>query len=173
MADLFEDRDAVVSDCGVYRYRLTRTWGTGGVPVFIMLNPSTADGAEDDATIRRCRRFARDWGYSGIVVVNLFAYRATDPSVMMGATDPVGPDNQDHVVTAAQRATGPVVCAWGVLGSFRRQDRTVLSWLEVAGVTPMVLALSRDGHPSHPLYLSAELRPRPLSVLLSAMPSRG
>ena len=64
-----------------------------------MLNPSTADGETDDATIRVCRGRALRMGYGGIIVVNLFAYRATSPDNMECAADPFGPDNEVKPVT--------------------------------------------------------------------------
>ena len=73
-------KSAEISPCGLYRYSLTRKWEAWkGTVNFIMLNPSTADAQEDDPTIRRCIGFAKAWGYGGIVVTNLFAYRATNP----------------------------------------------------------------------------------------------
>ncbi len=84
-------KGATLSACGRYRYRLWREWrlhpkpalwdmwtdaagqpivdGAGeqlGEPkacIFIMLNPSTADGDQDDPTIRRCVGFAKAWGF--------------------------------------------------------------------------------------------------------------
>src|SRR5689334_20041621 len=72
-------KSAVLSPCGLYRYRLTRRWGDGPALLFVMLNPSTADATEDDPTIRRCTGFAKREGMPAIEVVNLFAWRATDP----------------------------------------------------------------------------------------------
>jgi len=133
-----------------------------------MLNPSTADAANDDPTIRRCVGLARRWRCGRLVVVNLFAVRATDPADMRKASNPVGPENHDWVTRAVQKAVapcdradrGPVVCAWGTNGSHRNQDLTVLGWIE--GVCkPMALEITRVGHPKHPLYLpySAKLVP--------------
>lgn len=71
-------KDATISDCGKYRYRLSRIWEPGRpVATFVMLNPSTADATNDDATIRKCMGFARRWNLGGIHVGNLFAYRAS------------------------------------------------------------------------------------------------
>lgn len=141
-----------------YRYRLWRRWADGGLAVFVMLNPSTADAERDDPTIRRCAGFARAWGFGGMTVVNLFALRATDPARLHRARDPVGRDNDRHIAAAA--AGGDlVVVAWGVHGGLRERDRAVLDLL--AASRPRCLGLTRGGHPRHPLYLPARTRCRP------------
>ena len=143
---------AVFSPDRVYRYELRRTWGPGPVVAFIGLNPSTADETVDDPTIRRCIGFAKRWGYGGLVMLNLFAFRATDPRDMRAADDPVGPDNDRHLI-AATSESGLVVAAWGVHGAYRNRDR------EVAGLLAwnlMALGLTRDGHPRHPLYVRGD-----------------
>ena len=85
---------ALLSSCGTYRYRLWRYWHTEREPlIFIMLNPSTADAMQDDPTIRKCIGFAKRLGFGGIEVVNLFAYRATDPRDLRANGYQVGPDD--------------------------------------------------------------------------------
>ena len=87
-------QSADFSACGTYRYALRRIWLPAAPQVlFIGLNPSTADEKSDDPTIRRCLGFARSWGYGGLIVANLFAYRATAPSALREARDPIGPLN--------------------------------------------------------------------------------
>jgi len=112
--------------------------------------------------------FARAWGYEGIVVVNLFAYRATRPKNMMVARDPVGLYNYDaitnmvrHVALTNKELRGPVVCAWGANGSFMQQGETVRSWIENEAVTPHHLGLTKQGQPRHPLYLRGDTKPIP------------
>lgn len=100
---------ATISPCQKYRYALGRCWDHAGKRVvFAMLNPSVADATADDPTIRRCIRFARKWGYGSLEVVNLFAWRATDPKELRIAADPIGLDNDAEIV---QAANGRVVCA--------------------------------------------------------------
>jgi hypothetical protein len=78
-----------------------------------MLNPSIADARRNDPTIRRCIGFARHWGFGGIDVVNLFAYRATRAQELFRASDPVGPRNARFLRSAIGRAP-LVVLAWGL-----------------------------------------------------------
>lgn len=126
---------------------------------FIMLNPSTADAKEDDPTIRRCMGFARAWGYGGIDVVNLYAYRATNPKELKKAPSPIGPYN-DNTVLAIARHADKIVCAWGAHGG-RRGD-SILRKLRHEGLTPMCLEKTKKGAPKHPLYLKGDLTPVPL-----------
>lgn len=146
-----------------YRYALMRRWDPARpVAAFIMLNPSTADAVKHDSTSRRCVGFARSWGAGGILLVNLFALRATDPRELRTHPDPVGPHN-DLVLawlpTAATDFVTPVVAAWGVHGAFRGRGREVASQLEARGVRLSCLGLSQAGHPKHPLYLPGTTTP--------------
>src|ERR1700733_12285555 len=99
-----------------YRYRLTRTWDAEKPhAMFVMMNPSTADPLVDDPTVAKCGRFARAWGYGGIYVGNTFAYRATDQKHLRLVADPIGPDNDKHLVAMA-KASHLVVFAYGQPG---------------------------------------------------------
>lgn len=110
-------RGAKLSDDRLYRYGLWRKWDDRPKVMFIGLNPSTADEVEDDPTIRRCIGFANSWGYGGIVVANLFGFRATDPTALQKATDPIGPENDEWLYRLADEAA-LVVGAWGNGGLF-------------------------------------------------------
>lgn len=115
------DRGADISKCGQYRYTLWRCWDDDlPAAVFVMLNPSTADAWEDDATVRKCVGFARRWGCGAVVVVNLFAYRTTYPKVLVtkqaAGIDIVGPENDEVLATTlekAQQRGWKVVVGWG------------------------------------------------------------
>jgi hypothetical protein len=164
MLDLLLERDAVISECGMYRYQLSRRWADGPVATFIMLNPSTADALVDDATIRKCMGFARKWGMGGIMVGNLFAFRATKPADMRKALDPVGPENETHLERICHEAGasgngGIVICAWGANGSFIGQDQTFLGWCERWLIKPKALRLTSKGMPEHPLYVPYDVNP--------------
>lgn len=155
---------AIISPCGFYRYELGRRWGDGPLLDWVMLNPSTADGDTDDPTIKRCMRFAKDWGFNGIRVTNLFAYRATDPDALgKNFSDPFGPQNGDYL----QSWDGPItVCAWG---SHRAIENMKTKHLEVLfereDVAFMCLGVNKDGSPKHPLYVPAACGLQPWPVL--------
>lgn len=158
MPGLFNDHDgtAVLSPCALYRYRLGRTWDETLRPaVFVMLNPSTADAARDDPTIRRCVGFAKSWGCGGIVVVNLYGWRSADSRALRAAADPVGPDNDRHIRAAAEQGH-PVVAAWGSVGKPESRVRRVRELLAEVGVPVKCLGLTKFGGPRHPLYVRAD-----------------
>lgn len=156
-------KHATISEDGVYRYGLSRIWDDRPPLVFVMLNPSTADADIDDPTIRRCIGFAQALGCGGIIVVNLYALRSTDPSALLTHADPVGPQN-DLAITNTLKYCGPayVICAWGAHKTVAKRERHVMQLIESCGFKPHALRITKDGHPSHPLYLPASLRPVPL-----------
>jgi hypothetical protein len=147
-----------------YRYTLHRTWDEGPHVNFVMLNPSVASEVEDDRTIRKCQKLARTWGYCGIIVTNIFAFRAMKPKDMKAAPDPVGPLNDHWIELMARVAGGPIVAAWGNHGAYRARGAHVLQSLVAPraaddqldareGFTVMRLGPATDGgHPWHPLY---------------------
>ena len=152
------DKSAVISADGEYRYLLRRRWAFGPAMVFLMLNPSTADADNDDPTIRRCIGFARDRGFGAVEVGNLFALRATDPTVMKRHAKPIGPDNNDHLMAMMVKAAGdqaPVIAAWGCHGTHLRRAQRVVE-LSANGQPLQCLGVTKDGHPRHPLYVRAD-----------------
>jgi hypothetical protein len=157
-AEAMYGRGAILSPDDLYRYRLWRIWDDDRAPTaFLMLNPSTADATLDDPTIRRCVGFAKRWGSGGIVVVNLFARRATDPAELLehDRADVVGPDNDEHL-RAVFRTVDSVVCAWGAHPVVRRNRVGEVLSLIPPGVEVSCLGTTKDGHPKHPLYLRAD-----------------
>ena len=139
-----------------YRYLLTRIWDPSVKPlVFLMLNPSTADALEDDATIRRLagpRGFARREGAGGIVVVNLFALCSTDPRALTQHPNPVGPLADVFIRRAVGQGSG-VVAAWGAAPVAEERGKTVVEALAGRGVSLSCLGTTSTGQPRHPLYL--------------------
>lgn len=152
MTDLFTEKGADISGCGKYRYRLWRRWNSSQPScVFIMLNPSTADYELDDPTIRRCVGFAWRENCGGIQVVNLFAFRATDPAQLRDYSDPIGRRNDEHIDTVTNTAMGPIILAWGTHGALRNRDIAVLERLK--NLPLKCLGMTKGGNPKHPLYL--------------------
>lgn len=156
---------AIISRCERYRYRLDRPGEGVGATAIIMVNPSTANAVENDATIRKLLGFGRRYNWGRIIVGNVFAYRATDVRELGKVDDPVGPDNGyrlAEIFLDADRA----VFAWGPLaklpkhlrGEWREADRIA----RAMHLQPMSIGLpAKDGHPCHPLMLpySRELQP--------------
>ena len=147
------------SPCRTWRYKLWRTWDARkGFTMFLMLNPSTADEAKNDPTVERCQRYAIRWGYGGLIVCNLFAYRATAPAAMKAAGDPVGPGNDAAILECAARSA-IIVCAWGNHGSHLGRSGHVKAMLSEAGHALHCLTVTGRGEPGHPLYLRKDLMP--------------
>lgn len=166
-----------------YRYTLWRFWaaevettwfrstwpedGTQPVKIsepskFLMvigLNPSTADETKNDPTIRRCIAFAQRWGFGGLCMTNLFAYRATDPRDMRRCQHPVGDENDYWLqkISSSPNA-GMVLAAWGNHGGHQNRSSHMLELVsEVADVH--CLRVTGKGHPEHPLYIPTETMP--------------
>lgn len=119
-----------------------------------MLNPSTADADVDDPTIRRCMSFAQREGAGGLLVVNVYAFRATEPRAMLAATDAYGPDNERVLNDLAMHSRTAIVCAWGTHGG-EGARRTIEIFRRLN--TPMVcLGITKEGHPRHPLYVRGD-----------------
>ena len=155
---------AVYSPCERYRYALTRVWDDSGARVaFVMLNPSTATEVQNDPTVERCERRARALGFGAFRVVNIFAWRDTDPRAMRAASDPVGPDNDAAILDAADWA-GLAVCAWGSHGAHLDRGPAVARLLRASGARLCHLGLTKDGHPRHPLYVGYAVQPEPWAV---------
>lgn len=152
---------ALYSPCENYRYVLTREWGDGEKLVVIGLNPSTATAEEDDNTIRRCIGFARRWSFGGLVMLNLFAFRAREPRAMMAAADPVGDLNDITLALYAYPPGRGLVAAWGTMGAHMERGERVRHALTKNGATLCHLGLTKDGHPKHPLYLPGTVAREP------------
>ena len=154
-ADLFLERDAVISPCGRYRYLLRRTWDYQRPrSLFIMLNPSTADAQVDDATIRSCKRLALGLGHGSFEVVNLFGWRATDPDELIEANDAIGPDN-DRIIEAAVARCDVAICAWGAHPMATSRAARVRDMVRSMRPAIYCLGTTKAGAPRHPLYIKS------------------
>jgi hypothetical protein len=169
-------RSALISTDQRYRYQLARSWSQdfGSYALWLGLNPSTADGEQDDPTVDNMCRRTQLWGappeggkpFVGIFLGNLYAWRATDPLQLLYKDDPVGPENDTHLRYMISRSD-MVICAWGN-GPFniRQQPmhmnrcREVLQLVSEYGKTAYMLARTGSKHPRHPLYWPADAQPQ-------------
>lgn len=150
--------EALFSDCGAYRFRLTRQWGEGRPVLFVMLNPSTADERRNDPTVARCEARARAAGFPGFAVVNLFAFRAARPADLWRAAEPRGEGN-DEVIRHAAGEAAQIVCAWGNHGLRGGRGHAIAAMLRARGHALSHLGLTGRGAPRHPLYVAGHVRP--------------
>ena len=184
---------ARISKNGNYRYWLRWDWDDDKPTlIFAMLKPSTADASDDDPTIRRCVNYAKDWGYGSLYVLNLFAFRATDPKALNGIEDPVGPENDDawkkairgvaddlkrNRKRAYQGVNFPalsiitlhkptIVCGWGSAPIARGREAEIRRWLGIhtKQVNTIALELTKAGAPRHPLYVKRDIIPVPYTL---------
>ena len=155
-------KSADISLCGRYRWELSRIWDDRKrLCCWVMLNPSTADSEYDDPTIRRCVNFSHDWGFGGILVVNLFALRATDPAELKRQPNPIGEGNTERILWAMRRSK-QVVAAWGAHGAYLNRGREVLELMRLNDSGAVHLGMTKAGQPRHPLYLPKTTIPQPL-----------
>ncbi len=127
--------------------------------MFIGLNPSTADETEDDPTINRCINFSKDWGYGGLCMVNLFAFRATVPSDMMASKDPIGSEN-DNWIKKLSKDAGVIVAAWGNNGSYMGRSKNIMDMVP----NLKCLKINKTGEPAHPLYQPSSATPIKMGI---------
>jgi hypothetical protein len=148
----YSETDAPITEDGKYRYYLTRVWDyKKPTLLFIMLNPSIADSNNDDPTIRRVVDFAEYWGYGGIYVGNLYAFRSTDPKGLLKTDDPKGPENEKNIKKIICK-TEKVVYAWG-------HKKKEPEWLKELVETPYCIDVSKKGNiPKHPGRLNKQLQ---------------
>jgi hypothetical protein len=155
---------AAFSPCGLHRYELRRVWKPRArVMVFVGLNPSTADENTDDPTIRRILGFADDWGFGTLVMLNVFAFRSTDPKALHARAargqEIVGPGNDDTIRrTFEEHRRTKLVMGWGANGTLLDRGRDVARVALSVHRRPECFGLTQNGQPKHPLYLAATSR---------------
>ena len=144
---------AKFSDCGKYRFALWRIWDENKpLVMFIGLNPSTANAYTDDATIRRVKRFAADWGYGGVYMMNCFPYISTDPQQLKDFGNTSENDKWMHDIAGK---CSMIIFAWGNFEIARARGK------ELAALFPgaHALQINKNGSPKHPLYCAGDLKP--------------
>jgi hypothetical protein len=178
--DGYTKTSARFSPCGLYRYTLERWWAgmweDRRYVAWICLNPSTATAEIDDPTMRRCGLFSKQWGYAGMIVTNIFAYRSTDPQKLYPGSSafskhwclgkpicgPVGPENDEAILRIA-RGASLVIVAWGVHGALQDRGKKVIELLH--GIPLHCLGVTKARHPRHPLYTASDTWPIPYKPL--------
>lgn len=150
-------RAATISTCNLYRYNLTRKWNLEGnnLVSFVGLNPSTADANKDDPTLLRCINFSKSLGFDGLILVNLFAYRATSPTVMKEHINPVGDENDVYIIDAINRTNKTILC-WGNNGTHKSRDIELYNLIKPHRESCYCFGKTINNHPKHPLYLSKD-----------------
>lgn len=161
MKDLTITRGAVFSEDRKYRYALTRTFYINKPSVmFIGLNPSTANEISDDNTIRRVIRFAHDWGFGAVHMMNLFGLVTPNPDDLKKCPDPVG--ENDKWLMEAHGKCNEVIFAWGSFPEATERAKKVIEMFPSA----KALIINRDGTPRHPLYVPATTKRVPFKYNL-------
>lgn len=160
--DAVEEKWAALDGTLAYRLSLGRIWDRALPPMVLFgLNPSTADAEKDDQTIRRGRTFAKREGKGSLLMLNLFAFRSTDPKLLETVEDPVGPKNDETIRTVLMSGGGPklVVCAWGSLANEKQRARAkeVVEMIRDAGCEPMCFGRTKDRSPRHPSRLANDV----------------
>lgn len=173
--DLFIRSGAVFSTDLRHRFLLWRCWGQAAPWTFVMCNPSTADETVNDPTVAGCEKRARLAGAGGLVVVNLFALRSTDPrglrhcllpdgkpdlSRPVSSLERVGGQANDRAILEAARLGSVVIAAWGTYGQLDDRGQAVRTLLQGDGILPSYLRQTLHGHPEHPLYVPHAIKPQ-------------
>lgn len=152
-----------------YRYILG-TRGTNPL-ICIGINPSTAEPDNLDNTLKSVERIAKGNGFDSFIMFNVYAQRATNPDAMEKECNRKLHDENmkafRHVLSISDKPT--VWAAWGTI----IEKRDYLP----ACVTDMVKigeeygarwvcagAISKKGHPHHPLYLKKDEVIKPFDV---------
>lgn len=92
-----------------------------------------------------------------MVIVNLFAFRGTNPKVLSTSDDPVGPHN-DRALELLTATALHTVATWGGKGALDGRSKTVRPFLH----DPLCLGATAQGAPRHPLYVGADVPAVPL-----------
>ena len=162
---LYPNTHTIWSADRVYRYFLRRpvdeNVALSSLPplAFLLLNPSTADENKDDPTVAKARRYAHFWGYGEVIILNIFAFRATNPRLLCLQENPIGDENDSIIKNTVQTVLtlgGDVVCGWGNHGQILGRCYDMRSLLK--GQKIKAFPFTKQGEPGHPLYLRHDVR---------------
>ena len=156
MTDLLMRRSAIISPCTRYRYWLEREWDRRKPVLSVcMLNPSSADDKREDPTLLALIHFATLWGYGGLAIVNLYAWRSPTPALMKTKPERMGPNNALHRREAMLMGaihSGSMLVAWGNDGNWEGEAEQFAAWAtEQIGVDLVCLGTTLSGAPKHPM----------------------
>lgn len=158
--------NAILSDCGTYRYRLDRDVDGGDLDIdpviaFFGINPSTADASLDDQTVKKWNGFTKRWGAARYIVGNVFAYRATDVRELKSVTDPLGPLRDQHLADIIHEADILVPC-WGNSGKVPKELRWAIDDLKECLLKQnkqvLTFGFTKGGDPKHPMMLGYDTK---------------
>lgn len=148
-------RNAQFSPCGKFRHVLWERWDVAlPFAVWVLANPSIASVDVEDPTWRKGRGFSQRLGFGGQIFVNVFDYIATDPQDLARAGHPRSPAADSHIIQAAARGTGTVICAWGAVLRGSDEPMRIAHMLRTLGFATKALGFTSRGEPRHPLMLS-------------------
>lgn len=138
-----------------YRYYLKREFKPNAKKflVFIMLNPSTANEEYNDPTVERCQNHAINKNYEGMIVLNIFAYRTTDPKKLLEIKNPIGEKNNETIIETIKKHKD-IICAWGNHGKILERSEEVKKILKENRARTQAFQITKVGEPKHPLYVS-------------------
>ena len=152
-----------------YRYIL----GTrGNNPLIcIGINPSTAEPDNLDNTLKSVQRIAEGNGFDSFIMFNVYAQRATKPDDMERQCNPVlHGENMAAFRYVLSISEKPAVwAAWGAIIEKRKylpgcvQDMVAIGQ-ELGASWYCAGAISKKGHPHHPLYLRKDEKLKPFDV---------
>jgi hypothetical protein len=148
---------AIISECGLFRYRLERELQLSGIVVaFFGVNPSEADSIVSDQTDMKWRGFGKLLGARKYIAGNPFAFRAKNVRNLALAIDPVGPFNDSHLGQIIDDAD-LLVPSWGdrskVPFSLRTHIDALAERIHRSGKPVKVFGFTKGGDPKHPLML--------------------
>ena len=149
-------REATYSNCRKYRYGLKIVWDKSKpIMVYCCLNPSTATEMQNDPTIERLERRARQKDFGGMWMLNIFAYRATEPKDMKSQENPVGTLNDDYIsYVVSETGAKKIHCGWGNHGLHLDRQKQITELFNQLGVSGLAIKINKNGTPAHPLYQS-------------------
>lgn len=141
-------KTAEFSECGKYRYQLTRIWDESlPVTMCIGLNPSKADSEKDDPTIRILIRMLQALGYGGFKMMNLYGLITPHPNDLRNSPDPVGINDQWLASTAYH--VQDIIYFWGTFKHIEHRVKKVREILPEG----KCFGKTQNGYPWHPMAL--------------------